>query len=165
MTYPPIVPMTPDGRPQQRLNLVVELPPIPPQLEITVGFGIFPERRMERRPWPRLPTYLLQIEFAQTPMNCGVSGFYIEARRTYWMLWERYLVDDGYRQSWCWQASGYCLRRGVDERTAAVGLMTAFWTMANETPDDDDYWINETGLLSMEEIRAISREVRSRTAR
>jgi hypothetical protein len=161
MTHIPNIPMLPGLLPQQRVNLVVDLPPRPEGVAFMVGYRIFPEPQMERRPWPRLAEYLVQVEFAETPMHCGLSAFYIEARRGYWMLWERYHDDNTWPHRWRWQASGYCLRDGVDMHTAAVHLLLDFWKMADETPEDDDHWINETGLLSIEDIRAISREIQA----
>ena len=162
MTRKPTLPMTPAALPQQRVNMVVELPPKPDSVELTVGYDIFPEEAMRRRPRPRAPELFVHVEWAETPMHSGVSAFYIEGRRRHWLLWDRWLDDNAWTPRWRWSAAGYCPRKGIDRRTAAIHLLIEFWTMEDATLDDDDHWINEPGMLSVEEVRAMARAVRAR---
>jgi hypothetical protein len=95
-------------------------------------------------------------------MNNGVNAFYIEGRRSHWLLWNRWLDDNSWTPRWRWTFAGHCPRKGIDRRCAAIHLLVAHWVAGEDAPGDDDHWINETGLLSVEEVRAIAREVRAR---
>lgn len=163
MPREPKIPMSPSELPQQRLNLVVDLPPRP-DVEIVVGYGMFPEEGMRRRPWPRSPDMLVNVEWAETPAHNGINVFYIEGRKRYWVLWNRWLDDNSWKQLWRWQAVGYCRRRkSIDRRTAAIHLLMTYLELDGTAYENDgDDWINEAGLLSVEEVRAIARSVRDK---
>ena len=165
MTRTPRIPMTPAVLPRQRLNLVVALPPAPPGTNFAAGSCDFPEPSMAANPRPRAPEMLVHVEWGETPVHNGVNAFYIEGRRRYWLLWNRWLDDNDFRTRWRWALAGHCPRAGIDRRCAAIHLLIANWVAEESAPDDDDHWINETGLLSVEEIRAIARAVRGRLAK
>jgi len=102
-------------------------------------------------------------------MHNGVNAFYIQARKKYWVLWLRTLDDNCYPWKWQWLPIGSCDRKSIDKRTAAVYLLLEYWNfdadnssadIANEAYD----WINEEGLLSVSDIRAIVRELRRQRA-
>jgi hypothetical protein len=154
--------MRPQERPQQRVNLVVELPPRP-DVQFVVGYDVYPEQGMRKRPWPRSPHLLVNVEWAETPMNNGINGFYIEGRRRFWMLWNRWLDDNAWTPRWRWISAGYCPRKGVDRHTAGIHLLMAYLEMDGTAySEDSDHWINETGLLSVEELRAIAHVMRAK---
>ena len=162
MVRKPHVPMSPGDRPQQRINLVAELPPRP-AVPIQVGYDVFPEESMRKRPWPRLPSLLVGTEWAQTPMHSGVNAYYLEARRHYWMLWNRWLDENDWTPKWCWQAAGFCARKGVDRHAAAVYLLMDYFELDGTLARlKHDSWINETGELSVEEVRAITATIRAK---
>lgn len=94
------IPMSPEALPQQRLHLVVDLPPRP------VGFdvihvevdgnppGCHSWRLEEAALPPRFPsraTYLLQAEWASSPMHNWINAYYISSNKqhTHWFLWGR----------------------------------------------------------------------------
>jgi hypothetical protein len=162
MPRKPRIPMTPAALPRQAINLVVALPPAPPGIEFRAGVCDFPDPAMNRRPWPRAPEMLVHVEWAETPMNNGVNALYIEGRRSHWLLWNRWRDDNSWTPRWRWTFAGHCSRKGIDRRCAAIHLLVAHWVAGEDAPGDDGHWINETGLLSVEEVRAIAREVRAR---
>ena len=165
MTRRPTLPMSPSALPQQRLSLVVDMPPRPAGFRFGVGYGDFPEGVVPRQGVPRSPRYLVQTEWAQTPMNSGVDAFYLQARRKVWVLWTRSLDDNAYPWRWDWLAIGWCDRRGVDERAAASHLLLEYWRFQarregrgpTRNPHD---WINEEGFLSIADVRAIVRHLK-----
>ena len=54
----------------------------------------------------------------------------------------------------------HCKKAKFDEKTIAFRLIKAHWESEAEDQAVDHYhWINNTGLLSIEEIQAIGREV------
>jgi hypothetical protein len=160
MTYLPKIPMTPDARPGQTLNLVVDLPARPPGFAFEIEYDRFPEDGGQMRTAPRSPVFLAQVEWAETPMNNGINAFYIEGRRRHWVLWSRWFDDGGWRWRWRWTSVGYCARKGVARDVAAIHLLEEFWRADGTAPGDSDHWINETGAFNVETLRAIARAAR-----
>jgi hypothetical protein len=161
--------MLPSEVPQQQVSEVVSLPPRPAAFRFAVGYGDLPNGVVPKQLVPRLPDLLVQVEWAETPMNNGVSAFYIQSRKTHWVLWLRTLDDNCDPWEWQWLPIGSCDRKGIDKHTAAVHLLLEYWhfdadnssaDIANEPYD----WIGEEGLLSISDIRAIVRELRRRRA-
>jgi hypothetical protein len=158
-TREPTVPMTPAALPQQRLSLVVGLPQRPEPFAFAVGYGGFPPGVVPARGVPRSPVFLVQTEWADTPTNNGVEAYYLQARRKVWLLWLRTLDDNRIPWGWNWQAVGYCPRRGVSEAVAARHLLLEYWrfNMADGGRPDPLDWIDQEGMLSVSDIRAIVR--------
>jgi len=97
-------------------------------------------------------------------MNYGIEAFYLQARKKYWVLWLRTFDDnsDPWRSNW--QAVGYCNRTNVLRKAAATHLLLEYWKFTGGLEEDcvDDGvfdWINEEGLLSIADVRAIVREL------
>jgi hypothetical protein len=106
---------------------------------------------------------LVQVEWAETPMHNGIEAFYLQARKKYWLLWLRTFDDNSWRWQWDWQPVGYCNRRGVNREAAAIHLLLEYWKFSadpNRTSDEAFDWINEQGLLSIADVRAIVRELK-----
>jgi len=161
MIRTPKIPMKPGALPQQRINLVISLPDRPEEFDFAVGYDCLPTLGSSRRPWPRDAVILVQAEWAETPMHNGISAFYIERRRRHWILWNRTYDDNNWTPRWRWTAVGHCLRKGIERKAAAVHLLIEFWRHDGSAPGDSGHWINEPGMLSVEELRAIARVVRS----
>ena len=54
----------------------------------------------------------------------------------------------------------HCRKGKFDEKTIAIHLIKALWQCEQEHQMLDEYhWINNTGLLDVEEIQAIAREI------
>lgn len=105
--------------------------------------------------------FLAQVEWAETPMNNGIYAVNIEGRRRRWILWSRWFDDGGWKWRWRWTSVGYCARKGVARDVAAIHLLEEFWRADGTAPGDSDHWINETGELNVEILRAIARAVRA----
>jgi len=153
----PTIPMSPELLPKQRLNLVTELPGRPNPFDSAVGWNAVPESAMPKR-GPRNASYLGQVEWAWGPMNERLDAYYIHRGRKFWVLWI-YAYDDNW-SVWNWVAVG-CVPLGqASEKEAAAPLMLDMFAWQR---DDDDldcfHWINEEGLLDVEEWQAISRAV------
>jgi hypothetical protein len=153
----PKIPMSAEELPQQRINEVVDLPPRPEGLEIEVGYGVDYEAAFSVRLAPRLPVMLVQVEWAESPVNYGLNAFYIEGRRRHWLLWNRWFDENDWTPRWRWSLSGYCARKNVERKTAGIHLLLAFWAAEKGTADGEFDWINEEGLLSVEDVRAMAR--------
>ena len=89
------IPMAPGLRPQQRLYEVVTLPDIPK--------GLAPKIEMDQpllknppKASPQKLTYLFSVEWAWSPMHNRNDNYYINPRRTGWLLWNNWLEDGGY---------------------------------------------------------------------
>ena len=164
MSRLPKIPMSPREVPQQRISEVVSMPPRPVLFDFKVGYGDFPPDVVPKQGVPRSPELLAQVEWAETPTNYGINAFYLQARKKYWVLWLRTFDDNSYPWQWNWQAIGYCNRPNVDRGVAAKHLLLEYWKFKgspDENPVDDEPldWINEEGLLSIADVRAIVREL------
>lgn len=168
MTNYPKIPIVPDQRSQQRAVSVVEFPLWPKNSAIAVGYqGTFDDDAaiMPKQKVPRSPTFLFQAEWASTPIHGSVDAYYIQGRRHYWLLWDRYLDDNEYPWTWPWMLVGFCDRKGIDNRTAAMNMVLEYWAYDCEDRGEFRYpyeWINEEGFLNVSDVEAIVRELKQR---
>ena len=165
MSRLPKIPMLPSEVPQHRISEVVSLPRRPAHFDFTVGYEDFPADVLPKKGVPRSPDLLVQVEWADTPMNSGIEGIYLQGRKKYWILWLRTLDDNSDPWQWNWRSVGYCHKKGVDRKAAAVHLLLEYWKFTadrDELSVDDDVfdWINEEGSLSIADVRAIVRELK-----
>jgi hypothetical protein len=99
-------------------------------------------------------------------MNYGIEAFYLQALKKHWVLWLR-TYDDNWSR-WDWLPIGYCSRKGMDRTTAASHLLLEYWKFTRE-PRGGGYvdrpfdWINQEGLLSVADVRAIARELNQKS--
>ena len=93
-------------------------------------------------------------------MHNRIDNYYLNPRRTGWLLWNNW-VDDGCKPwKWHWQLVAYGNRCYSDEKTIAIHLVSALWKWdSKENYVDHFHWLNNTGLLDVEDIQAIAREV------
>ena len=149
--------MLPGQLPQQRVHEVVALEPRPADFEPIVGYGVVPVGILPKDQ-PRNAAYVGQMEWAWSPMNNRLDAYYLHRGRAHWVLWTRYWDDNWGR--WEWVAAAAVARRGVTERQAATHLLIDFWRAERaEGSLDHFHWINEGGLLSVEDLMAIGRVV------
>jgi hypothetical protein len=154
--------MLPTQIPQQKLVLVRDMPSRPVDVQFTAGYNDY-ESVIPKQGVPRSPIFLFSSEWSASPMHGCLSGWYLHARRRHWLLWQRVLDDHAEPWRWDWQAVGYCQRRGVSDRTAAMYLILEFWKEQCESSGGFDALydlIDEEGFLSVTDIEAIGREVR-----
>jgi hypothetical protein len=85
MSRLPKIPMVPSKVPQQRISEVVSLLPRPALFNFEVGYGNFAPDVVPKQGVPRSPELLVQVEWAQSPMNYGIEAFYLQACKKYWV--------------------------------------------------------------------------------
>ena len=91
--------------------------------------------------------------------NSRFDSYYLNPRGPYWLLWIRWL-DDNWDHAWKWALYAYCPKKGIDEKTAAIFLLQDAWKAEAKEYDLDHYFmIDDTGLLSVEDISEIARVV------
>ena len=157
MTDTPRIAMSPGVLPAQRLYEVVDLPSLPEGIEPVVCFGsdpdgIFPKRR------PGRMSYLGSFEWAWSPMHNRITAYHLHRGRTHWFLYAQDLEPDD--PDYTWMVLAHMRRSETDDRSAAIHLMVATWTAeAEDGALDEFHWINQAGLLSVAEWRAIARAV------
>ena len=109
---------------------------------------------------PRKRLFLFSVEWAWSPMHNRIDNYYLNPRRTGWLLWNNWL-EDGFRP-WRWylQLMAYGNRCHSDENSIAKHLVLALWKWdAKENHVDHFHWLNDTGLLGVEDVKALAREV------
>ena len=153
------IPMSSDERPQQRLYEVVDLPIQPKRLNPKVEL-IEPLKKNYPKASPRKLTYLFSVEWAWSPMHNRIDNYYLNPRRTGWLLWNNWLEDGCRPWRWHWHLMAYGNRCHSDEKTIAKHLVLALWKWdAKENHVDHFHWLNDTGLLGVEDVKALAREV------
>ena len=159
MTKGSFIPMSPEDRPQQRVYEVVDLPPTPVGLETKLDWvEPFPDDRPKTT--PRKVQFLCAVEWAWSPMHNRIDNYYLHQRGKRWLLWNNWVEDGEAPWTWHWNVHAYGRRCRSDERTISIHLIKAFWEFDAKYHDVEHFhWINNTGLLSVEEIEAIAREV------
>ena len=91
-------------------------------------------------------------------MHSRISSYYIHRGHTYWILWERLLDQDW--GSTIWDIAASVPHKGCTEHQASVHLLRAIWQSEyGESSLDQFHWVNDTDLLSVADLAAISREV------
>ena len=153
------IPMSPTQLPRQRLNEVVTIPRMPKRLKPRIELDE-PLLRQPPKASPRKLTHLFSVEWAWSPMHNRIDNYYLNPRRTGWLLWNNWMDDGTVPWSWHWQLLAYGNRCGADEKTIAMHLVLELWKWDAKYHSVDHYhWINNTGLLSTEEVQALAREV------
>lgn len=160
MAHKPKIPMRPEDVPQQRVHLVVQLPPRPPSFQGYCDFVDPMPDDVRPKGSPRNIQYLGSVEWAWGPMNSRLDSYYLNPRRSQWLLWVRYRDENDWKLRWAWILYAYGPRRGVTAKDAAIYLLMDAWSAEAQKSQLDHYgWINQPGLLSVEEISAIARAV------
>lgn len=163
MTRTPKIPMLPTELPQQRVCAVISLPQrpsgfhgirVPP--ETVPPPAVLPPVKM-----PRAAKYIGQVEWAWGPNNTRLDAYYLSTnrKRTHWFLWLQWF-DDNWGKWEEPQIHAYAAKQRVPSNVAAAFLLLDAWT--EETRESDPghfHWINNSALLSVEELQAIGRIV------
>ena len=158
-SFVPMSPVSPVSLPRQKLNAVVTIPELPKGLAPKVEL-VEPLLRDPPKASPRKLTFLFSVEWSWSPMHHRIDNYYLNPRRTSWLLWNNDLDDGTVPWSWHWLLYAHCAKAKCDEKTIAIHLIKALWESEAEHQAVDQYhWINNTGLLSVEEIQALGRAV------
>ncbi len=162
--------MKPDQAPQQRIHLVVDLPPRPKSFKSRCGKELYSlssirELPLENRPrqMPRSAQFVGTIEWAWSPMHSRIDAYYLSTnrKRSHWFLWASCLDDsDDYRWKWETTLFAYGTKKGIDKKTAIIHLLIDAWNYEREFMELDAFHIiNAVGVLSIGEFWAIDRAV------
>ena len=153
------IPMSTDVRRQQSLYEVVTLPQLPKRLDPKVEIDQ-PLLKNYPKASPKKLIYLFNVEWAWSLMHNRIDNFYLNLRRTRWLLWNNWVEDGGYPWTWHWPVMAYVNRCYLDEKTIATHLILELWKFDKKYHDVDHFhWLNDTDLLDVEEVQAIAREV------
>ena len=167
------IPMCPDELPQQKVYEVVELTKPPPDFEATCLMHCGSRDDRNDYEWsiskddlpqrfPGAAIFLAQVEWAEDPQHIRLHAYYIcgNRRRTHWFLWIRSPDDNAWTYRMNSLLYAYCPRRKMDRKTAAIYLLLHAWRYElAECKRDRFDWINDVGILTVSEVRAIAREV------
>ena len=156
----PKIPMHPDEVPQQRIHLLVDLPPRPEGFHAKCDFmDSIPEYEAPQR-GPRRADYLGSTEWAWSPMHSRLDAYYLNRRRSHWLLCICSEDENSWDRRWRWYLYGYAPPLRISAEEAAIYMLLDCWKAeADGSSFDHFHWINDTGLLSVAEITAIGREV------
>tara|TARA_B110000003_G_scaffold242609_1_gene250510 strand:+ start:58 stop:516 length:459 start_codon:yes stop_codon:yes gene_type:complete len=151
--------MAPSLRPQQQLYEVVKLPELPKNLDPKIEIDQ-PLLKNPPKASPRKITFVGSVEWAWSPAHGRIDNYYINPRRTGWLLWNNWVEDGGAPWTWHWDLMAYGNRCQSDEKTITIHLLQAVWKFDEKYHDVEHFhWVNNTGLLDIEELEAIAREV------
>ena len=148
------IPMSPELLPRQKLNEVVTVPELPKGLAPKVEW-VEPLLRDPPRASPRKLTFLFSVEWSWSPMHHRIDNYYLNPRRTGWLLWNNWVNDGTMPWSWHWLLI-LCKRVSLMKRLLLF-ISSGLWQCEQEHQMPSEYhWIN-TGLLNVEEIQAIAK--------
>jgi hypothetical protein len=99
MTQTPVIPMSPDQLPQQRIHEVVGLIQRPDPFKFSVGYGSVPENARGKGT-PKSAAYLAQVEWAWSPMHNRLDAYYLHRGRRHWVLLSQYWDDNWGKWEW-----------------------------------------------------------------
>ena len=152
------LPGFPDDLPQQRISEVVTLPDQPEGLEVRVEFlESYPHYPVRT---PRKVLFLGGVEWAWSPANSRRDNYYLNPKPKHWLLWDHWLDDQVRPWRWNWNILAWAPRVRADEKSIAMHMLKHIWEVdCRHHLIDQFHWINNTGLLSVEEVQAIAREV------
>ena len=160
MTKNPTLPMRPEELPQQRVHIVVDLPPRPGSFKGRWDWeqGI----PVNKHPGdsPAKAEYLATVEWSWSPANSRIDAYYLSSHDRYWLLWKRYFDDWSDEWAWVWSVYAYGPQKNVTARQAAVYLLVDAWSSDRDDECLDSFhMISETAALSVSDLEAISRVV------
>lgn len=160
INHQPQVPLSAASLPQQRIYEVTTTPDWQSGVEPFVGYtDCLPVEGLPKRR-SKNAVYLCQVEWAWSPAHNRLDAYYLARGRRHWLLWLGMLEDEDTPWRWQWSIVAGVERRGVGEQVAAAGLLQAFWDFDRNAGGLGRYhWINETGLLAVADVAAISAAV------
>jgi hypothetical protein len=156
------IPMSPQELPQQRIAIVVDLPPRPAGLVTKVDWIETMEIERPKRT-PKTVELLCAAEWAWGPYNGRLDNYYLSRRRSEWLIWN-HIYDDNWGV-WNWKIYAYSnkLKGSPDPFAVGVWMLVDAWRKeasgeAGINLDCFD-WLTLTGMLEVPVLRAMAREV------
>ena len=146
--------------PQQRLYSVPDIPDdlFNKKIEL-LELG---DRHVPRQ-IPRSAKFVIQVEWAWTPMHNRLTNYHIslDSARKRWVIWESILNDHSIPWRWYTVDQVHLVQRsGLSREAAAMILLKAAWENNRDGEMIDHYhWINGTGLIEVGTASEIARLV------
>jgi hypothetical protein len=160
MTRKPNIPIRYEDFPQQRVHLVVPLPPRPQGFHGKCDFHDPMPENVRPKGSPRNTLYLGSVEWAWSPVHSRCDSYYLNPRGPYWLLWITWQDENDWNLKWKWALYSYARKKGVDEKSAAIYLLLDAWKAEAQKSSLDHFClIDEAAYLSVEEISQIARIV------
>ena len=153
------VPMLPEQIPQQRLNEVLTLPSKPSDLKVYVDNDV-PLKKNRPVAWLRKLIYLCGVEWAWSPAHNRMDHYYLNLKPNHFFLWNHYLDDLSIPWKWEWLFLSYASKCKGDLKAISTHMLLKYWETECEDQGLDHYhFIGNTGLLNVEDIQAVAREI------
>jgi hypothetical protein len=146
--------------PQQRVYIVPDLPLEPESLQS--NFGQAGSNGVPKK-MPRGASFLLQAEWAWSPMNNRISNYHLslDSSQKRWVFWVSYFNDSDI--PWKWETAEdvlFCPRENLTREEAALFLLKEYWLSESEDCGLDQFhWLNMEGLLAVAQAKELAREV------
>ena len=102
---------------------------------------------------------MCSVEWAWSPISNRIANYYINPKPWGWAFWDNILDDHTVPWSWWWNFIAYSGNTEADERTIAAHMLLEAWKDEANELLDHYHWINNTGCLEVEDIKAIARKV------
>ena len=151
--------MLPEQIPQQRLNEVVSLPAKPNDLKVYVDNDV-PLKKNRPVAWPRKLIYLCGVEWAWSPAHNRMDHYYLNLKPNHFFLWNHYLDDLSIPWKWEWLFLSYASKCKGDLKAISTHMLLKYLETECEDQGLDHYhFIGNTGLLNVEDIQAVAREI------
>jgi len=167
------VPLSPSELPQQRVYEVTKLPMYAPKLEATSIIypdkrdyaWCLPDEKLQKR-YPGRAKFLAQIEWAWGLNSTRLHEYYVASntKKSHWFLWIQWFNENSWEPRFEKTLATYCPRVSHDPHIIGTYLLHHLWkTEIDYMELDEPHWINSTGLLSVSDINAISRNLWSKS--
>jgi len=163
------IPISPSELPQQKVYEVVPLPDKPLNFEAYCTLGaneqkynwLLDTEDMPKR-FPSSATFMASVEWAWDYYHNRNDGYYLSSntKKTHWFLWIKSLDDNSFDWKYHYCIYAYCPRVSNEPHSMAVHLLTHAWnTQATAESIDEPHMIMDCGLISLPELKAISRGI------
>ena len=153
------VPILSEQIPHQRLNEVVTLPEKPANFQVNVDYDV-PLKKNRPVGSPRKLIYVCGVEWAWSPAHNRMDHYYLNLKPNHFYLWNHFLNDQDIPWKWEWSFLSYAPRCQGDLKTISIYMILDFWKKELKFHGLDHYhFIGNTGLLNVEDIQAVAREI------
>jgi hypothetical protein len=136
----------------------------PPRVEFDLDGSAQWLKRMAP-PFSRRCEFLCTVEWSWTPFNQRMESYYLQRARTHWVLWRK-MYDDNWGR---WEKPVAIARyvwKDYDWHGAAMILLAQLFAeeIRHYSSDPGPFGVNNTGLLSVEELDAVANAVWGNTS-
>ena len=153
------VPMLPEQIPHQRLNEVVTLPEKPANFQVNVDYDV-PLKKNRPVGSPRKLIYVCGVEWAWSPAHNRMDHYYLNLKPNHFFFWNHFLDDHSVPWKWEWSFLSYAAKCEGDLKSISTYMLLDFCQKEAKFQGLDHYhFIGNSGLLDVEDIQAVAREI------